>query len=226
MSQKVQSSAGGSANGGYDLELIYKEAVDQLQSMRDVDQLSSVDHDLITSTRNPGEVILTVEDALAKFSENQLNSSRISTSVMPLILLFERFGMAIDMVMQFHGSTQFLGVSIVGLVWGSIKFLIIVSPSNTCTDGIIARHITHTTQIARDVSDAFEAVFEVLDDIRNSLPALEIYAKLFGSSRYAVVERPSGRHLRADDPVWGSGGKAVQLLNVWYVTTMLLIIAS
>lgn len=125
MSHEIQGLVGGSANGGYDLELIYREAVDQLQSMRDTGQLSSVDYDMITSTSKPGEALLPMEKAIAKLSEQQLSSSRISASVVPLMLRLERFSAAIDMVMQV--SPQLMGVSLLGLVWGSIRFLLVVS---------------------------------------------------------------------------------------------------
>ncbi|KZP24403.1 hypothetical protein FIBSPDRAFT_951170 [Athelia psychrophila] len=158
MSQNTQYQAGGSSSGSYDLRFIYQGAIDQLQGMRDAGQLSSTDYDLITSTSKPGEILLPVGTA---------NASRISAAVEPLLSLLEGFGAAMDLVMQF--SPEFMGVNILGIVWGSIKFM-------------MAR--------ARDVSDALGTVVEILDVIRNSLPALEVYTKMFGSSDIQLLKRP------------------------------------
>ncbi|KZP08930.1 hypothetical protein FIBSPDRAFT_250985 [Athelia psychrophila] len=156
--RKTQGLASGSSSSSYDLEYICKTATNDLRDMRDAGQLSSADYDLITSTSKPGEILLPVGTA---------NASRISAAVEPLIALLEGFGAAIDMVVQF--SPQFMGVSILGLVWGSIKFMM---------------------NIARDVSDALGTVVEVLDEIRNSLPALEVYIKLFGFSDIQLLKGP------------------------------------
>ncbi|KZP24445.1 hypothetical protein FIBSPDRAFT_1042213 [Athelia psychrophila] len=158
MSQNTQDQAGGSSGGSYDLRSIYQGAIDQLQGMRDAGQLSPADYDLITSTSKPDEILLPVGTA---------NASRISASVEPLLSLLEGFGAAMELVMQF--SPEFMGVNILGIVWGSIKFM-------------MAR--------ARDVSDALDTVAEILDVIRNSLPTLEVYTKLFGSSDIQLLKRP------------------------------------
>ncbi|KZP13535.1 hypothetical protein FIBSPDRAFT_1049346 [Athelia psychrophila] len=158
MSQNTQDQAGGSSSGSYDLRSIYQGAIDQLQGMRDAGQLSSADYDLITSTSKPGEIILPVGTA---------NASRISAAVEPLLSLLEGFGAAMDLVMQF--SPEFMGVNILGIVWGSIKFM-------------MAR--------AQDVSDALATVVEILDVVRNSLPTLEVYTKMFGSSDIQLLKRP------------------------------------
>ncbi|KZP17601.1 hypothetical protein FIBSPDRAFT_25658 [Athelia psychrophila] len=117
MSQNTQDQAGGSSSGSYDLRAIYQGAIDQLQGMRDAGQLSSADYDLITSTSKPGEILLPVGTA---------NASRISAAVEPLLSLLEKFGTAMDLVMQF--SPEFMSVNILGIVWGSIKFMMAVSP--------------------------------------------------------------------------------------------------
>ncbi|KZP24358.1 TPR-like protein [Athelia psychrophila] len=158
MSQSTQDQAGGSSSGSYDLRSIYQGAIDQLQGMRDAGQLSPTDYDLITSTSKPGEILLPVGTA---------NASRISAAVEPLLSLLEGFGAAMDLVMQF--SPEFMGVNILGIVWGSIKFM-------------MAR--------ARDVSDALATVVEILDVVRNSLPTLEVYTKMFGSSDIQLLKRP------------------------------------
>lgn len=121
MLQNMQDSAGKSSSGSYDLESIYQTALDDLRDLRDNGQLSSVDYDLITRTSKSGEVLLQVGTA---------DAGRISASVEPLLQLLEGFSAAIDMVVQF--SPQILGVSLLGLVWGSIKFMMTVSSSNDC----------------------------------------------------------------------------------------------
>ncbi|KZP26380.1 hypothetical protein FIBSPDRAFT_949556 [Athelia psychrophila] len=158
MSQKTQDLASGSSSGSYDLESVYKTALDDLQDMRDAGQLSSADYDLITSTSKPGEVLLPAGAA---------NASRVSALVEPLLARLERFGIVIDMVVPF--SPQFMGVSILGIVWGSIKFMM---------------------AIARDVSDALATVVEVLEGIRNSLPVLDVYIELFSSSDIQLLKGP------------------------------------
>lgn len=55
-----------------------------------------------------------------------------------------------------------MGVDVTGLIWGSLKFILIVS----------SFHFT----------DTMDAVVELLDDIIKGLPALQTYVDLFGSS--------------------------------------------
>lgn len=127
MSQETRNLASGSSSGSYNLESIYQGALDRLQSMQDAGQLSSTDYALITSTSTPGEALLQVEAAKASSSKTHPNVIRLMASVKPLLSQLERFGGAIDMVVQ--SSPQIVGFSILGLVWGSIKFMVTVSPS-------------------------------------------------------------------------------------------------
>ncbi|KZP05320.1 hypothetical protein FIBSPDRAFT_1054157 [Athelia psychrophila] len=62
-----------------------------------------------------------------------------------------------------------MGVNILGIVWGSIRLMMM---------------------IARDVSDAFGTVVEVLDIIRNSLPVLDVYIDLFSGSGIQLLKGP------------------------------------
>ncbi|KZP17459.1 hypothetical protein FIBSPDRAFT_26294 [Athelia psychrophila] len=134
--------------------------------MRDAGQLSSADYDLITSTK-PNEVLLPVEAAHARSLETHLGASRIRESVDPLLQRLERFGEAMDKVVEL--SPEFMGVNILGIVWGSIRLMMM---------------------IARDVSDAFGTVVEVLDIIRNSLPVLDVYIDLFSGSDIQLLKGP------------------------------------
>ncbi|KZP33502.1 hypothetical protein FIBSPDRAFT_1036051 [Athelia psychrophila] len=166
MSQNTPNLAGGSSSGSYDLQYIYRGAMDQLQSMRDAGQLSSADYNIITSTK-PNEVLLPVDAAKAMSSETHLGASRIHASVDPLLQRLERFGEVMDKVMEF--SPAVMGINILGIVWGSIRLMMMV---------------------AQDVSDAVDTVFEVLDVIRNNLPVLDVYIELFSASGIQLLKGP------------------------------------
>ncbi|KZP24417.1 hypothetical protein FIBSPDRAFT_1042200 [Athelia psychrophila] len=117
--------------------------------------------------RLPNEVLLPVEAAHARSLETHLGASRIRESVDPLLQRLERFGEAMDKVVEL--SLEFMGVNILGIVWGSIRLMMM---------------------IARDVSDAFGTVVEVLDIIRNSLPVLDVYIDLFSGSDIQLLKGP------------------------------------
>ncbi|KAF7986442.1 hypothetical protein HWV62_31201 [Athelia sp. TMB] len=162
---KMQSSTS-ETPGSYDLESIYQDALNQLQSMRVRGQITSADYDLITTTRKPSEILGAVQGAIASQTHSDARS-RVSQVVEPLLERLERFGSAIDMIVG--AVPQIMGVSVLGLVWGSFKFLMIM---------------------ARDVSDAFSTVLDLLEDVRNSLPTLDVYIRLFGSSNIQLLRRP------------------------------------
>ncbi|KAF7966513.1 hypothetical protein HWV62_38096, partial [Athelia sp. TMB] len=162
---KMQSSTSESP-GSFDLESIYQDALNQLQSMRVRGQITSADYDLITTTRKPSEILGTVQGAIASQMQSDART-RVSQVLEPLLERLERFGSAMDMIVG--AVPQIMGVSVLGLVWGSFKFLMIM---------------------ARDVSDAFSTVLDVLEDARNSLPTLDVYIRLFGSSNIQLLRRP------------------------------------
>jgi hypothetical protein len=45
-------------------------------------------------------------------------------------------------------------------------------------------------QIARDITDTFDTVCDVLDDIRKSLPVWEVYVEIFRSSNIQLLKEP------------------------------------
>ncbi|KAF7965512.1 hypothetical protein HWV62_43094 [Athelia sp. TMB] len=134
--------------------------------MRARGQITSADYDLITTTRKPSEILGAVQGAIAPQTKSDART-RVSQVVEPLVERLERFGSAIDMIVG--AVPQIMGVSVLGLIWGSFRFLMI---------------------IARDVSDAFSTVLDVLEDVRNSLPTLDVYIRLFGSSNIQLLRRP------------------------------------
>ncbi|KAF7972002.1 hypothetical protein HWV62_19285 [Athelia sp. TMB] len=134
--------------------------------MRARGQITSADYNLITTTSKPGEILDAVQGAIASQTHSDART-RISQVVKPLLERLERSGSAIDMVIG--AAPQIVGASVLGLVWGSVRFLMIM---------------------ARDVSDAFSAVLDLLEDARNSLPTLDVYIRLFGSSNIQLLRGP------------------------------------
>ncbi len=101
-----------------------------------------------------------------------------------LLMRLERFGTAIDLLAQ--SSPQILGLNLVGLLWGSLKFIIIVSYTQIRSFKLKITML----QIAHDIIDTFEAVLTLLSEISEGLRALETYIDTFGGSEIRLLERP------------------------------------
>jgi hypothetical protein len=101
--------------------------------------------------------------------------------------LFERLGKfetAIDMLAQ--SMPQVMGLSLVGIIWGSIKILLVVSQSMSHDWALWLTDM----QYSRDFVDTISAVVDELDHILMGVPALEVYVQIFGASRIRLLEEP------------------------------------
>ena len=112
---------------GITLETIYRDALEEIRLRRDSGLLSSKDYHVITSTHDPLELYTLLMTAESCKSGIFFPAAKTKTRnvVEPILLRFERFGSAIDMLAQ--SSPQVMGISAVGLLWGSLKFVFTVS---------------------------------------------------------------------------------------------------
>jgi hypothetical protein len=108
------------------LDEVYKHALQDLKLRRDTGCLSMSDYEIIANTSRIEDVLKTLNDAVLRQTKTHPNIEQWLCSTRgPLLRRLEVFGAAIDILAQ--SSPQILGVSLVGLTWGSLKFLIIVS---------------------------------------------------------------------------------------------------
>ncbi|KAI9817428.1 MAG: hypothetical protein M1827_001037 [Pycnora praestabilis] len=127
-----------------------------------------MDYNSLLAAKGPEDVLSSVEDVIYMDAAIHPNTKhRMRVVVEPLVGRFERFSSAIDMLAQ--SSPQAMGVSVVGLIWGSLKFIIM---------------------IAKDIIDTFDAVLDALESITKALPRFGIYIDLFGSSDIQLLRAP------------------------------------
>jgi hypothetical protein len=113
---------------GYTLEDIYVDAISQLRACKDTGHLSSADYELLMKTEKPEDILDTLQEAIEKNVSLHTDTKRRAQSVLePLLLRLERFSSTIDILAQ--SSPQAMGLNLVGLIWGSVRFLLGVSKS-------------------------------------------------------------------------------------------------
>ena len=113
---------------GFTLEGIYEGAISQLRAFKDAGYLSPAEYEWLLKTEKPQDVLDTLQEAIQKNVALRADTKRRARSVLePLLLRLERFSSAIDMLAQ--SSPQAIGLNPVGLIWGSVRFLLVVSRS-------------------------------------------------------------------------------------------------
>jgi hypothetical protein len=111
---------------GYTLADIYQDAIRQLQGLKDAGSLSAADYETLTETKEPKDILDTLQYAIEKNATSHADVKRRAQKVVePLLLRLERFGSAIDVLAQ--SAPQAVGLNLVGLIWGSVRFLLVVS---------------------------------------------------------------------------------------------------
>lgn len=111
---------------GYTLEDIYEDAISQLRAFMDAGHLSPADYELLLKTEKPEDVLDTLQEVIEKNATLHADTKRRARNVLePLLLRLERFSSAIDMLAQ--SSPQAMGLNLVGLIWSSVRFLLVVS---------------------------------------------------------------------------------------------------
>jgi hypothetical protein len=102
------------------------DAVKQVSAMKANGRLSDEDYEIVTCTTTPEDALELVNTSILKNTEVDYKAkTRLKQTVEAFVRRMERFGAAIDMVAQ--SSPQILGLNLVGLIWGSMKFLLVVS---------------------------------------------------------------------------------------------------
>ena len=113
-------------SSSYTLESVYADALKQVKDLRDAGRLSSAHYDTITGTSTPKDVLASVNDAILRHADAKSTTrARVQNMGESLRLRLERFGTAIDMLVQ--SSPQIMGLNLVGLLWGTLRFFIVVS---------------------------------------------------------------------------------------------------
>lgn len=152
----------------YTLETIYKEAMEEVKALHASGKLPDEYYTSIIHTKRPEDLPLLVEEENKRRVESQTRAKRsLNTMVSSTVKKLERYAGAIDMIAQ--SSPQALGLNIVGLVWGSLKVLMV---------------------IARDIAKSFEMIDQTLHDLERSLPILEGLTKLYGTSEIQLLRQP------------------------------------
>jgi hypothetical protein len=156
------------------LQSVQDDAIKQLQ---DAGRLSATDYKRIDGTTLEG-LLASVDNTVAR----NTNAIGVFRSLLERLGKFEK---AIDMLVQ--SSPQVLGLSLVGLIWGSLKVFLVVSH-------YVLLHLSfrglNEVQIERDIANTFAAVVALLDGVLRGLPALDIYIQIFGASHIRLLEKP------------------------------------
>ncbi len=166
--QSSQSAASSKTTEAYTLETIYNEAVEEVKALHASSKLPDEYYTSIIHTKRPEDLHLIVEQEHTRRVEKQTRAKRsLNTMVSSVVKRLERYAGTIDMIAQ--SSPQALGLNVVGLVWGSLKVLMI---------------------IAQDIAKSFETIHQTLHDLERSLPILESLTKLYGTSEIQLLRQP------------------------------------
>ena len=112
----------------FTLETIYADALENLQRLRDLNRLSQPDYETITRTydlHNFDTLLLSAASPGDGEHRSQPRKKSVRGIVESILFRFERFGRALDMLVQ--SSPSIVGVNVLGFIWGSLKFIITVS---------------------------------------------------------------------------------------------------
>ena len=96
-----------------------------LETLKDDGRLSQSDFDIIMRLSQPADVLASISKKMQNIQSDLDKKQRLFKIVEPSLLRLERFSNAIDVLAQ--SSPQILGLNLVGLLWGSLKLIIIVS---------------------------------------------------------------------------------------------------
>ena len=109
------------------LHSTFGDTVDQLQR-----HLDPADFAIIRRSQSTRDVLKAVEDVLKQ--TNQAHSrerfAQLPKAMANVVHWLDKNSAVIDVVMQ--SSLQICGLGLMGLIWGGLKFLIIVRPISRC----------------------------------------------------------------------------------------------
>lgn len=147
----------------FTLESVCADALRNFESLHVSGRLSKKYYDVLLRTTSPDELIINVGNS----SGLQKDEGRFEKVVDSTVARINRYADAIDMIAQ--SSPQAYGLNIVGLVWGSLKFLLV---------------------IAKDISAAYDTIVQTLDYVRQSLPNLGALIYIYGESQLQLLYKP------------------------------------
>ena len=147
----------------FTVESVYADALAHIEHLRASAGLSSKYYDILLQTTSPDEIISNVDNA----SSLQRDGGRFGKAVGSTMTRIHRYADAIDMIAQ--SSPQAYGLNIVGLIWGSFKFLLVV---------------------AEDISASYNTVVQTLEHVRQSLPSLRALTHIYGGSELQLLYTP------------------------------------
>lgn len=111
----------------YDISDVYSDALQQLKDLRAAGRLNAADFEILTTTTRPDDAITLLKDVMLVASNDQAKKKKpkIQGVVDALVQRLFKFESAIEMIVS--SAPQVMGVNVAGLVWGSLKFVLIVS---------------------------------------------------------------------------------------------------
>jgi len=146
--------------------------------------LPQQEYDALATATTMDDVVRAFHSALESHQQSRKTpNSQVIKTFEPLMLRLERFTTAIDILVQ--ASPQAFGFNPALVIWGCLKIILIVSP---CLRPITCR--TLNIQIARDVADTFDLIFETFEDLVHRLPILRLYPEIFKSSKMQLLQEP------------------------------------
>ena len=151
----------------YTIDSIYKDALAQLDTTQGFGQLPAKYHEILTSTKIADDLLSCLDLTDNSSTQNTASKGKLKKATASTVARLRRYSDAIDMIAQ--SSPQAFGVNVTGIVWGSIKFLLV---------------------IATDIESTRETVIETLDYIHHTLPVLDALAPLYGQSRVQLLYKP------------------------------------
>ena len=103
------------------LHSTFKDVVGQLQH-----KLDPADFDIIRRAQSVQDVLKAVDDALkqSNLTQEQSRFARFREAMANVVRWLDKNSSAIDMVVQ--STPQICGLSLMGLIWGGLKFIVIV----------------------------------------------------------------------------------------------------
>jgi hypothetical protein len=109
------------------LHTTFSEAVEQLRR-----NLDPADFDIIRGSQGIRDVLKAVDDALKQtnLADSPARFAQFPKAMASIVRWLDKNSAAIDVVMQ--SGPQICGLGVMGLIWGGLKFLIIVRPSSCC----------------------------------------------------------------------------------------------
>lgn len=109
---------------GFTADDVYQSAITQLAVLVDKDIITSSNYELLR-TGNAERLIAHVAETIETREKKKLEErGRLQKAVEGLFENLNRYSGPIDMVVQ--SSPQVMGLSLAGLIWGGLKFFVVV----------------------------------------------------------------------------------------------------